>query len=652
MRKITNFLYLLIAILWLNSMTVEAQKFELQSPNKEIKVTIDIKDSIFYSVLYNNELLLKNCYLQLGLLNQTLGLKPKLAGKTASQINETIRPEIAIKNAVIENKCNVLLLKFKNDYSVEFRAYNDGIAYRFITNKKGDISVVKEDFAINFPDNYLSHLQQTSSFRSSYEQSYTHVNTADFYKENLKMASLPVLLDTKKQYKILISEADLYDYPCMFMKGTSNNGMISIFPQCPLEFGEDGDRSLKITKEANYIAKTKGQRTFPWRVFVITKDDKQIIENQLVYKLSTPCKLTQINWIKPGQVTWEWWHDAALYGVDFKSGYNLDSYKYYIDFASKFGIPYIIMDEGWAKSTTDPYTPNPTIDLFQLIQYGKDKNVKIVLWLTWLTVEKNFDLFKKFSEWGIAGVKIDFMDRSDQWMVNFYERVAKEAAKYNMFVDFHGAFKPAGLERAYPNVLSYEGVLGMEQGGNCKPDNSVFLPFIRNAVGPMDYTPGSMNSAQPEDCRGTRTNPMGVGTRAYQMALYIAFETGLQMLADNPFYYYRERECTDFITSVPVIWDETKALYAVAGECLVVAKRKGDKWFIGAMANGKEKERTVEVDLSFLQDGKQYQVTAFEDGVNAGRQAMDYRKKEFTAVKGDKIKIRMVRNGGWAAFLK
>ncbi|HEX3006153.1 MAG TPA: glycoside hydrolase family 97 protein, partial [Bacteroidales bacterium] len=535
--------------------------------------------------------------------------------------------------------------------SVEFRAYNDGIAYRFITNKKGDIEVSHEDVSVRFPSNYLCHLQQTGSFKSSYEQSYTHVNSGAF-TDDMTMASLPVLIDTRKPYKILISEADLYDYPCLFLKGTTQNGMNSLFPKVPLEFGDDGDRSVKILKEAGYIAKTKGKRSFPWRVFVITKDDRQIVENQLVYKLSSPNKLTDVSWIKPGQVTWEWWHDAALYGVDFKSGYNLESYKYYIDFASKFGVPYIIMDEGWAKTTQDPYTPNPTIDLFELIKYGKEKNVKIVLWLTWLTVENNFDVFKKFSEWGIAGVKIDFMDRSDQWMVNYYERVAKEAAKYKLFIDFHGAFKPAGLERAYPNILSYEGVLGLEQGCRAQPDNSVFLPFMRNAVGPMDYTPGSMLSAQPGDCRGTRTNPMGVGTRAYQMALYVIFETGLQMLADNPYLYYREKACTDFITTVPVIWDETKALYAIAGECLVVAKRKGDKWYIGAIANSKESERNIEIDLSFLQDNKQYKVTSFEDGVNAGRQAMDYRQKDFTAKKGDKITIHVVQNGGWAARLE
>ena len=330
----------------------------------------------------------------------------------------------------------------------------------------------------------------------------------------------------------------------------------------------------------------------------------------------------------------------------------METYKYFIDFASKFGIPYIIMDEGWAKSTRDPYTPNPDVDLHELIRYGKEKNVGIVLWLTWLTVEKNFDLFKTFNEWGIKGVKIDFMDRSDQWMVNYYERVAQEAARHHLFVDFHGSFKPAGLEYKYPNVLSYEGVRGMEQMGGCKPENSIYLPFMRNAVGPMDYTPGAMISMQPNIYRSERPNSASIGTRAYQMALFVIFESGLQMLADNPTLYYRNEDCTRFITQVPVTGDETVVLEAKVGEYVIVAKRKGEKWFIGGMTNDKENEREFEINLDFLKDGRTYRVTSFEDGINAGYQAMDYRMKSATMNKNQKLSVKMARNGGFAAVLE
>lgn len=628
---------------------LSAKEIDVKSPNGELNLSVDVKDKIYYSVSYGNDLLLKDCYLNLQLENETLGNNPKLRSTKRGVINESIKREIPLKNAVVKNHCNTLRMNFTGNYAVEFRVFDNGVAYRFITDKKGENIVLGEDFVLNFPANYKVHLSQPSGFKTSYEYPYTHVNTEE-YKATDRMSYLPILLETNKPYKILISEADLHDYPCMFLKSTGQNGMQSLFPKVPLESGEDGDRSLKILKEADYIAKTAGKRSFPWRFMVIAKEDKQLLENEMVYNLSTPCVLEDYSWIKPGQVSWEWWHDARLYGVDFRSGYNMDSYKYYIDFASKFGIPYIIMDEGWAKSTRDPYTPNPTINLAELIQYGKERNVKIVLWLTWLAVENNFDLFKTFADWGVAGVKIDFMDRSDQWMVNYYERVAKEAAKHKLFVDFHGSFKPAGLERKYPNVLSYEGVLGMEQGGNCRPANSIYLPFMRNAVGPMDFTPGSMLSAQPEDNRSTRANAMGSGTRAYQMALFVVFESGLQMLADNPVYYYRERPCTEFISSVPVTWDETKVLHAKVGEAVVVARRKGDKWFIGGITNNEG--RTINLDLSFLPAGQSFTLTSFEDGINADRQAMDYKQRESKVNNATQLTIKMVRNGGWAGVIK
>ena len=628
---------------------LSAKVIDVKSPNGELNISVDVKDKIYYSVSYGNDLLLKDCYLNLQLENETLGNNPKLRSTKKGVIDESVKREIPLKNAVVKNHCNTLRMNFAGNYAVEFRVFDNGVAYRFITDKKGDNIVMGEDFVLNFPANYKAHLSQPNGFKTSYEYPYTHVNSEE-YKATDRMSYLPILLETDKPYKILISEADLHDYPCMFLKSTGRNGMQSLFPKVPLEFGEDGDRSLKILKEADYIAKTAGKRSFPWRFMVITKEGKQLLENEMVYNLSTPCVLEDYSWIKPGQVSWEWWHDARLYGVDFRSGYNMDSYKYYIDFASKFGIPYIIMDEGWAKSTRDPYTPNPTINLAELIQYGKERNVKIVLWLTWLAVENNFDLFKTFADWGVAGVKIDFMDRSDQWMVNYYERVAKEAAKHKLFVDFHGSFKPAGLERKYPNVLSYEGVLGMEQGGNCRPANSIYLPFMRNAVGPMDFTPGSMLSAQPEDNRSTRANAMGSGTRAYQMALFVVFESGLQMLADNPVYYYRERPCTEFISSVPVTWDETKVLYAKVGEAVVVARRKGDKWFIGGITNNEG--RTINLDLSFLPAGQSFTLTSFEDGINADRQAMDYKQRESKVNNATQLTIKMVRNGGWAGVIK
>lgn len=645
--------YLLLSMfLCLVSLLHAQNKFELVSPNGEIKVSFNLSDKIYYNIDYNGEVLLKDNFLQLILKNQVLGQNPKLRRQKRTSIDEQLTPVVPLKYSKVNNRHNQLLLTFK-DYSVEFRAFDDGIAYRFITSQKGDVEVMGEEFAINFPSDYLLHLQQPGGFKTSCEEPYTHIQSNTWKPED-KMAILPALIDTKKDYKILISESDLTDYPCMFLKGTGANGIVSTFPKTPLAFAEDGDRSLKITEEADYIAKTKGTRNYPWRYFVISKNDKQLIENTMTYRLAEKNQLQDVSWIKPGQVSWEWWNDASPYGpdVNFVSGYNLETYKYYIDFASKFGIPYIIMDEGWAKSTRDPYTPNPKVDLHELIRYGKEKNVGIVLWLTWLTVENNFDLFKTFNEWGVKGLKIDFMDRSDQWMVNYYERVAREAAKHNLFVDFHGSFKPAGLEYKYPNVLSYEGVRGMENMGGCYPDNSLYLPFMRNAVGPMDYTPGAMISMQPNVYRSERPNSASIGTRAYQLALFVVFESGLQMLADNPTLYYRNEDCTRFITQVPVTWDETVALEAKAGEYVIVAKRKGDKWFIGGMTNNGEKEREFTINLDFLNKDRSYQMTSFEDGINAGRQAMDYRCKSSQVKAGEQLTVKMVRNGGFAAIIE
>ncbi|SDS64471.1 glycoside hydrolase family 97 protein [Gramella sp. MAR_2010_147] len=645
---LTLFLGFLIC---LGSASVMAQEFEIGSPNQKLEASITLGDKIYYSLSYSGEKLLDNNYLSMTLKDETLGIDPKFQSKETGENNKKSSPVVPLKFSTIKDHYKSLVLKFKGGYSVEFRAYDDGFAYRFITDKRKEIEVIDEEFVINFHENYTVHLQQTPSFKTNYEYPYTHLESENFNAES-NMSTLPVLIETNSQYNILISESDLFDYPAMFLKGTDNNGMRSIFPKNPVKFEEDNDRRVKIIERADYIAKTSGKRSFPWRYFVISEEDGDLLENTMTYKLAPNNKIEDPSWIRPGQVSWEWWNGASAYNVDFVSGYNEETYKYYIDFASEFGISYIIMDEGWAESTTDPYTPNPDIDLFELIKYGKERNVDIVLWLPWLTVEHNFELFKTFNEWGIAGVKVDFMDRSDQWMVNFYERVAKEAAKNQLFIDFHGSFKPAGLERAYPNILTYEGVLGMEQMSRAKPDNSIYLPFMRNAVGAMDYTPGAMISMQPEIYHSQRPNSAGIGTRVYQMALFIIFESGLQMLADSPSNYYRERESTEFITQVPVTWDETRALDNKIGEYVIVAKRKGDKWYIGGMTNNDEKERVFEVNLDFLENDDSYNMIYFEDGVNAERQAMDYRKGEAQLDNESSIKIKMARNGGFVAVIE
>lgn len=629
------------------------KKQEVTSPDGNIRVSISVKgNQLAYDVAYRNDLLLEDCQIGMQVNGQNLGTNPKLSSAKSKTLKEILNPVIPFKFSSIESEYNQLLLKFSGNYSVELRAYNDGIAYRFITNTKGDVEVGSETFTMNFPQDYILHVQQAGRFKTSYEESYKHLKSSE-WKEDNKIATMPVLIDTQKDCKILISESALTDYPATFFKHTGK-GLSAVHPKQPLEFGDDGDRSVKLLKEAEYIAKTSGKRNFPWRYMVIAKEDGQLIENTMTARLAEKSEIADPSWIKPGVTTWEWWSGATPYGleVDFVAGCNTATYKYFIDFASKFGVPYILLDEGWSESTRTPFTPNKDLDLKELVRYGKEKNVGIILWLTWLTVENNFDLFAKYEEWGVKGVKIDFMDRSDQWMVDYYERVAKEAAAHHLFVDFHGSFKPAGLEYKYPNVLSYEGVRGMEQMGGCRPDNSVYFPFMRNAVGPMDYTPGAMLSYQPDTYRADRPNSGNIGTRAYQMALFVIFETGIQMMADNPTLYYQNEDCTKFMTDVPVTSDETLSLTAKVGEYAIVAKRKGNKWYIGGMTNSQENERTFELSLDFLTDGKTYRMTSYEDGVNANRQAMHYVKNVTTVKKGQTIKVKMARNGGFAAVIE
>ncbi len=644
-----------LAAIFLSVAAFGQKVYNLASPNGEVKVAVKVDGKITYDIALKDQVLIKNGTMQMTLGEEVIGEKAKVTGKSFKTVNETIKPVVPFKFSTIANHYNQMVLKFKGSYSVEFRAFDDGVAYRFITSRKGEVEVVDELFQVDLPENYVMHVQPTDRFKTSYESRYLHLDAAGWNKPSCKYATLPALVEAQGNCKVLISESDLTDYPAMFI--TAEGGadkLTSVFPKDPVEFGPDGDRSVKLVKEAEYIARTSGTRSFPWRYFVVTSEDGQILENNMTARLAQASVIEDPSWIKPGVTTWEWWNGAIPYGpeVDFVAGCNTETYKYFIDFASKFGVEYILLDEGWAKSTRDPFTPNDDLNLKELISYGKQKNVDIILWLTWLSVENNFDLFEKFAEWGVKGVKIDFMDRSDRWMVDFYERVAAEAAKHKLFVDFHGSFKPAGLEYKYPNVLSYEGVLGMEQMGNCRPDNSLYLPFMRNAVGPMDFTPGAMLNYQPNTYRAGRPNSGNIGTRAYHMALFVVFETGLQMMADNPSLYYQNADCARFMADVPVETDETVSMAAKFGEYLVVAKRKGDKWYIGGMANDKEQQRTFELPLDFLKDGKAYKMTSYEDGVNANRQAMHYVKNVKQVRKGDTITIKMACNGGFAAVLE
>lgn len=626
-----------------------AKSTVVQSPDGKIRMVVDVAEQITYAVWSGEDRVIENGSLSLTCGGRTLGASPVLRSVKRTSVDEMLDPVNPTKNARVRNHYNAATLAFAGGYAVEFRVFDHGAAYRFVTSLPGEVDVTNEQCSFGFPAGSAAYLSQSRGFRTMCEEPYTRVEMAKYMPEE-PMSYLPVLVEIPGGKKLLVAEADVRDYPCLFVRGDAKGGFDAALPRVPCEYADDGDRSLRITSEQEYIARTRGTRTFPWRVVVVAAEDSVLLENELVYLLSAPAQGADWGWVKPGQISWDWWNGMRLSGVDFRTGCNTESYRCYIDFAARYGIPYILMDEGWSASTRDVLKPNADLDLQELIAYGRERNVQVVLWLTWLAVERDLEnLFATYAKWGIPGVKIDFMDRSDQWMVNYYERVAECAAKHHLFVDMHGSFTPKGLHRTYPNLLTYQGVLGLEQGGRCKPENSNFLPFIRNAVGPMDFTPGSMLSTQPENNRSTGEHPMGSGTRAYQMALYIVFESPLQMLSDNPQAYSREAPCTEFITSVPTTWDQLCVLKAKCGEQVVVARRKGTKWYVGGITN--DQPYSTEIALDFLPAGN-HRMTLFRDGVNADRLATDYRKEVRTVDASSSVKIDMARNGGWVAVIE
>jgi alpha-glucosidase len=466
--------------------------------------------------------------------------------------------------------------------------------------------------------------------------------------ENRNLASLPTLFKTG-DINILLTESDIEDYPGMWLRGAGSGKISGTWPAYPEEEKLYSDRNLRVTKTKDYIARTKGTRTFPWRVFVITSGDGGLLESDLVYKLAAPNKLSDTKWIKPGKVAWDWWNACNIYGVDFRAGINTPTYKYYIDFAAKNGIEYIILDEGWYK-TGNVLDVSPDIDIPELCKYAESKNVGIILWVVWKAFYDKIDeALDQFSAWGIKGVKVDFMQRDDQKMVNFYYEAAQKSAEHHMLIDFHGSYKPDGMNRTYPNALTREGVKGMEHSKwsrDVSPEHDVTIPFTRMVAGPMDYTPGAMVNMDKTNFRPIFTRPASQGTRVHQMALYVVFESPLEMLSDSPSNYMKEQECTDFIVRVPVVWDDIKVLQAKVGNYILLARRSGNEWFIGGLSDWNE--RDLDLDLSFLGPGE-YNMEVFQDGINADRYASDYKHTRLDIIPDLKMNVHMAPGGGWVA---
>ncbi len=644
--KVTIKILAIFLVAWYSRATV-AQEYTLYSPDGHICLTVTTDEGIRWSVKYDDIPVILPSSLGMDLSTGKIpGDNSRIRKDDISKVDEVVVPVVPVKDSKIEDIHNELLLSFRNNFSLKFRAYNDGIAYRFETNYKENVIVMNESAEINFMSGSRSWYPLEESFMSHNERSYIQTSLDTINESHL--ASLPVLVRSSG-VNVLITETALEDYPGMWVRGNNANSLRSVFPFYPKEVRMIRDRNERVVSTTDFIAETEGTRSFPWRVFLISPDDAGLVESNLTYLLSDTSRIGDASWVRPGKVAWDWWNANNIYGVDFRAGLNNDTYKYYIDFASENGIEYVILDEGWYV-LGDLFNISPGFDIKELCDYAAERNVGIILWVVWKTFDNQMDAaLDQFEEWGVKGVKVDFMQRDDQKMVEYYGKVARKAAEHKMMVDFHGAYKPSGLRRTYPNVITREGVKGLEHDKWSKditPGHDATLPFIRMAAGPMDYTPGAMVNLGKANFNPMYTRPASQGTRVHQMALYVTFESPLQMLADNPSNYKKEQVCTDFIVKVPVTWDETRVLEASVGEYLVVARRKGDDWFIGGITDWSDRE--FDLDLSFL-GSDMYDAVIFNDGINADRYASDYSREEKTISGSETLKIKMAPGGGWVA---
>jgi alpha-glucosidase len=626
--------------------------YELYSPDKKIKVIIQVDHEISYTVFCDGNEILGPSPVSLTIEGAgVLGREPRLAGVKSRTVNDKIIPPVKEKRAAITDRFNESVLTFKGNYGLVFRAYDDGVAYRFFTKLKGRVKVVSEEVSFNFGRDHSAYFPVIDSFLSSFECNYSYLALSQVTAE--KMAFLPVLVDIQDGPKVAITEADLDDYPGLYLTGSPDGSpnLRGKFAAYPLKEEQKRDRTLAVAERAEYIADTNGAREFPWRVLAIARRDGELIENDIVYRLARPLALKDTSWIQPGKVAWDWWNDLNLFGVDFESGINTKTYKHYVDFAAKFGIEYIILDEGWSDPA-DLLKTNPAIDMAELLSYAREKNVGLVLWCVWLTLDRQLDeSLDLFEKWGVRGIKVDFMDRDDQKVVNFYKKVAAEAAKRKLVVDFHGAFKPTGLRREYPNILTREGVLGLEYSKWSKsatPEHDLLIPFIRMLAGPMDFTPGAMRNAAEKNFQPVFSEPMSQGTRCHQLAMYVVYESPLQMLSDSPSAYMRKPDIMDFLGKVPTVWDETITLDARVGDYVIVARKSGEEWYVGAMTDWTSRE--IGIDFGFLGAGE-YKAEVYADGVNASKYASDYTKTSAVIRAGDRLKVKLAPGGGWAARL-
>lgn len=641
------------------SLAAKEKKYVLSSPDGTLKVEISVGNELAYQVMHGNDTILSHSNIGLVLENGTIvGKTPRITGERRRKIKDNIEsPFYRFKEFVATG--NELDLKLKGGFGIIFRAYNEGVAYRFYTTQSSDIIIKEEQAEFNFKEDYTAYLPYTTNDKKPMVMAYQNVyDITPLSKAQPKLAFLPVTVDCGS-VKLTLLESDLEAYPGMFVQSQQGKyGLKGVFAPYPAKTDFYPWRKQEyVTETTDFISRSRGSRSYPWRVLAITEKDTDMPVNNLVYALASPNRIGDTSWIKTGKVAWDWWNDWNLKGVPFKAGINMDTYKYYIDFASRNGLEFIVLDEGWYDPKSgDMLTVIPELDLTELIAYGKSKGVEIVLWTVFNVLDSQLEAAcKKYADMGIKGFKVDFLDRDDQTAVEMVYRIAEMTARYKLTLDLHGIYKPTGINRTYPHIINFESVFGMEEVKwtdikNNMPLYDVTFPYIRMMAGPVDYTPGAMRNATKADWRAMYYTPASMGTRCHQLAAYIVHDSPFTMLCDAPTNYLNEQECVDFIASLPVEVDSTFIASGELGKYIVTVRKKDVNWYIGGMTNWDE--RDVQLDFSFLPEGMSYTAVLFKDGVNANKQAEDYRKETIRIDKDSRLTLHLASGGGFAMKLE
>lgn len=641
------------------SFAAKEKKYVLSSPDGTLKVEISAGNELAYQVMHGNDTILSHSNIGLVLENGTIvGKTPRITGERRRKIKDNIEsPFYRFKEFVATG--NELDLKLKGGFGIIFRAYNEGVAYRFYTTQSSDIIIKEEQAEFNFKEDYTAYLPYTTNDKKPMVMAYQNVyDITPLSKAQPKLAFLPVTVDCGS-VKLTLLESDLEAYPGMFVQSQQGKyGLKGVFAPYPAKTDFYPWRKQEyVTETTDFISRSRGSRSYPWRVLAITEKDTDMPVNNLIYALASPNRIGDTSWIKTGKVAWDWWNDWNLKGVPFKAGINMDTYKYYIDFASRNGLEFIVLDEGWYDPKSgDMLTVIPELDLTELIAYGKSKGVEIVLWTVFNVLDSQLEAAcKKYADMGIKGFKVDFLDRDDQTAVEMVYRIAEMTARYKLTLDLHGIYKPTGINRTYPHIINFESVFGMEEVKwtdikNNMPLYDVTFPYIRMMAGPVDYTPGAMRNATKADWRAMYYTPASMGTRCHQLAAYIVHDSPFTMLCDAPTNYLNEQECVDFIASLPVEVDSTFIASGELGKYIVTVRKKDVNWYIGGMTNWDE--RDVQLDFSFLPEGMSYTAVLFKDGVNANKQAEDYRKETIRIDKDSRLTLHLASGGGFAMKLE